>query len=85
MYVGQAFIHPAPNDALTDGTFTDEWLQQQWANIQRTPSGAARQEALAFVLGYLVHSAGDLFGHDYVNSTPRASSRRCPRPSATLR
>ena len=68
MYVGQAFIHPAPNDALTDGTFTDEWLQQQWANVQRMPRGADRQKALAFVLGLLTHSAGDVFGHHYINS-----------------
>ncbi len=65
IYIGQAFIHPAPAGGF--GTYSDEWLQQQWNNVQAMPPGEAKKEALAFVLGYLTHSAGDLFGHDYIN------------------
>jgi hypothetical protein len=66
MYVGQAYIHPAPT-AAGGGTYTDEWLQQQWENVVKMPPGKARQEALAFVMGYFVHAAGDMWGHDYIN------------------
>jgi hypothetical protein len=67
MYIGQAYIHPAPSDR-DGGTYSDEWLQQQWDNVQNMPPGDARLEALAFVVGYFTHAAGDMWGHDYINS-----------------
>lgn len=74
MYIGQAFIHPGPTfiptsmGARIEGTYTDEWLQQQWDFVQNLPAAHPdKQQALAFLLGWLTHSAGDVFGHDYIN------------------
>ena len=75
MYIGQAFIHPGPTFVTgsmgvkkIDGTYTDEWLQQQWDFVQNLPANDPdKQQALAFLLGWLTHSAGDVFGHDYIN------------------
>lgn len=77
IYVGQAFIHPAPTKIAPPvwmptttsymGTYTDEWLQQQRGFIANYQTLAERRKTIAFTLGQYVHSAGDVFGHDYVN------------------
>ena len=54
MWTGQAFIHPN----------TGPWLRHLWASASADNS----QPVWGFTYGYLVHCAGDVFAHDWVNS-----------------
>lgn len=60
LYIGQAFIHPK------DKTTSNDWLTHLWNSLPHQSND--RQRKLSFVLGFLTHAAGDLFGHNYVNS-----------------
>lgn len=74
IYVGQSMIHP---DTLTDNdrtppqpgrrSTTDDWLRHVWDSAHAEPEGPARQQAIAFALGFLTHAAGDIWGHTLVN------------------
>ncbi len=62
IYVGQGFIHPE------DGTNSNDWIEHLWRQYLALPAGTnEKQQVLAFMLGFLTHAAGDLFGHTYVN------------------
>lgn len=71
IYVGQGFIHPLdemdpnnPNDDITSGM----WIRQMVENAMSLPENSEeRYETVAFLLGYMTHYAGDLFGHTYIN------------------
>jgi hypothetical protein len=65
----QLIVHPKPG--LTS---TDQWLQTLWNACGQyalpSPQDEAYAAALirkAFVLGFMTHAAGDMFGHSYVN------------------
>lgn len=56
---GQAIIHP---------TESGEWLKIMYDELLLIPPGTKQQqEAIAFYAGYMMHYAGDMFTHDYVN------------------
>ncbi len=57
MLFGQSVIHPARQDSGSD---TDPWLRHLY-NKASTP------QERAFVLGFLSHAAGDMFGHTFIN------------------
>lgn len=62
IYVGQSFIHPR------EGKSSGEWLQMMLEDALRMPQNdPKRYEIMAFLLGYMCHYAGDLFGHNYIN------------------
>lgn len=58
---GQQAIHP--DNSRPSGT--DSWLQYLWREASSGPSSSSA--AKAFVLGFLTHSAGDMYGHTLVN------------------
>lgn len=65
MVIGQTIIHPS---------HSGKWLsimQQKLKAIRR--DSPEWDSAYAFYLGYLLHYAGDMFGHDYVNGWARGS------------
>ena len=57
MLTGQEVIHPRTNP---DGS--NRWLEYLWA--QSNESLATK----AFVVGYLTHAAGDMYGHTFINN-----------------
>lgn len=77
---GQQIIHPdaakvidtswSPGGACwtdspgTSGPGSDAWLSHLWKSAFRTDSPSPWK---AFVVGYLVHAAGDMYAHTYVN------------------
>ncbi len=77
---GQAVIHPDlrcdydnPNCPYcncelgpSSRTWTGDWLRHLWDRAHAL-SGIEREQALAFVLGFFSHAAGDMWGHSFVN------------------
>jgi hypothetical protein len=57
MLFGQGVIHPATEDSGSD---SEPWLRHLY-NKASTP------QERAFVLGFLSHAAGDMFGHTFIN------------------
>lgn len=57
LVVGQSFVHPGTEN----GRQTSDWLSHMLAN-------AKTDEELAFAFGNVVHAAGDIFAHSYVNN-----------------
>lgn len=55
---GQRVIHP--DTSQPDGS--NSWLEHLW-NSAGSDTGAVK----AFVVGYLTHAAGDMYGHTFVN------------------
>lgn len=72
IYVGQSLAH-ADKSAEHDRWTSDDWLQHLFRQARawrsRPWSGSAEDpdRVLAFAYGFLVHAAGDVFGHSYVN------------------
>lgn len=64
LHVGQQLIHPSP-DGNSGGTNSDEWLAYLWQSAHEQPYDTLPVKA--FVAGYLVHAAGDMYGHTFVN------------------
>lgn len=62
IYVGQAYIHPAENK--TSGEWLSLMLNDALALEQNSEK---RYEIIAFILGFMTHYSGDLFGHTYIN------------------
>jgi hypothetical protein len=58
---GQQSIHPARQDSGVPGG-SNSWLAYLWS---RGAYGASATRA--FVVGFLTHAAGDMFGHTFVN------------------
>ena len=81
---GQTKIHPDlrcnydfdPNGdcdlGAEDKSWTDEWLRLLWDRA-RSLSGTEREQALAFVLGYLSHASGDVWMHTFANQYAKGS------------
>lgn len=62
IYVGQGYIHPEDN--RTSG----EWIKLMIQDALSLPENSdKRYEVIAFLLGYMTHYSGDLFGHTYIN------------------
>ncbi len=59
---GQQVIHPY--DTYEDRR-SNEWLVYLWNKSQESQNNTPRVRA--FVTGYLVHAAGDMFGHTFIN------------------
>ncbi|MFY0522697.1 hypothetical protein ACN28I_05660 [Archangium gephyra] len=57
MLFGQSVIHPATDD---DGSDTEPWLRHLYTK-------ASTPQERAFVMGFLAHAAGDMFGHTLIN------------------
>ena len=65
MIVGQTVIH------LSD---SGKWLDRMEAELlSMSPNDPVRKEAYAFYLGFHMHYAGDMYGHDYVNGWAKGS------------
>lgn len=60
---GQQVIHPDQSDTGISGG-SDAWLKYLWDRSESTNSSAVR----AFIVGYLTHAAGDMYGHTFVNN-----------------
>ncbi len=58
MVLGQASIHPE---------HSGEWLALMLNRLPYSPQ-AEREKHLSFALGFMLHYAGDMFGHEYVNA-----------------
>jgi hypothetical protein len=81
---GQTKIHPdlrCNYDPGPDGdcdlgsenkSWTDEWLRLLWDRA-RSLHGQEREQALAFVLGYFAHAAGDMWMHTFANQYAKGS------------
>lgn len=60
MIVGQTIIHPKNSG---------DWLNYLFKQLLLTsPFDSKRGQILAFFEGFMLHYAGDLYGHEYVNS-----------------
>jgi hypothetical protein len=59
---GQQIIHPNTNQF--DGT--NAWLQHLWDESSKPENN--KPEITAFVIGYLTHAAGDMYGHTFINN-----------------
>jgi hypothetical protein len=57
---GQQVIHPNTNNAGG----TDAWLRHLWESAYRQD----KKRIKAFVVGYLTHAAGDMYGHTFINN-----------------
>ncbi|WP_445172178.1 DUF4189 domain-containing protein [Microcoleus sp.] len=53
---GQQVIHPG-----TGSNTSNRWLEYLWEHSNESPA------IKAFVIGYLTHAAGDMYGHTFVN------------------
>lgn len=62
---GQQVIHPGPQDTNIPGG-SNAWLRYLW-NLTSQPGNNSPQ-IKAFVVGYLTHAAGDMYGHTFVNN-----------------
>jgi hypothetical protein len=60
MLFGQSVIHPARDNTGIGGSDTEPWLRYLYSKAN-TP------QQRAFVLGFLSHAAGDMFGHTFIN------------------
>lgn len=70
MLTGQSVIHPADDDAHSNGA--DAWLRRLW-DAAYTEALGGRLEPLAFMTGFLTHAAGDMYAHTYVNTFAQGS------------
>lgn len=62
IYIGQAYIHP--KEGLTSG----QWLKAIYEDAMGlSKDDPKRYEIIAFMLGFMTHYAGDMFGHNYIN------------------
>ena len=61
---GQQVIHPGPKDSGVAGG-SNEWLEYIW-NESVKPNNN-KPWIKAFVVGYLTHAAGDMYGHTFIN------------------
>lgn len=59
---GQCIIHPEQSQGGSNG-----WLEYLWGRAKGLPPGPHRQQCLAWTCGFLVHAAGDMYAHDYIN------------------
>ena len=56
---GQSVIHPK---------VSGKWLEIMHDELMQIPPGTEQQgQAISFYMGYMMHYAGDMFTHDYVN------------------
>ncbi|HEX5744756.1 MAG TPA: hypothetical protein VFZ09_00855 [Archangium sp.] len=58
---GQSVIHPAREDSGSD---SDPWMRHLYTR-------ASTPQQRAFVMGFLSHAAGDMFGHTFINHYAR--------------
>jgi len=64
VYIGQSIIHPYIPGQPWRAT---DWARRVLQEARGYRSGEDRQKALAFAAGWVVHYAGDAFGHTWVN------------------
>ena len=72
---GQMVIHPEPKSKDPSEIATSDsnaWLTSLW--FATTPRGNDK----AFVLGYLTHAAGDMYGHTFINNFTGAPFKITP-------
>ncbi|OPZ87739.1 MAG: hypothetical protein BWY74_03326 [Firmicutes bacterium ADurb.Bin419] len=63
MLLGQTVIHAEDSG---------KWLSRLFAEYGRLPSNAPdRKKCYAYILGVMMHYAGDMYGHHYVNNWAR--------------
>lgn len=62
---GQQVIHPKPQETGISGG-ANTWLKYLW-NASNAP-GNNTLPIKAFVVGYLTHAAGDMYGHTFINN-----------------
>ena len=56
--------HPRIPDNNHDGPGTDAWLQALWSRAWQDNS----DDEIAFAAGFLVHAAGDMYAHTFMNT-----------------
>ncbi len=61
LLTGQTGIHP--DNRAIGFNISDDWLKRLWNEAQKMRSNQVK----AFVVGFLCHAAGDLYGHPFVN------------------
>lgn len=65
LLTGQSVIHAHDDHAHDPGT--DGWLRRLWHAAYVEAQTTGHDEPLAFMAGFLVHGAGDIFAHTFVN------------------
>ncbi len=80
---GQQVIHPEESDAI-DGKAngSNAWLTHLW-NLAM--NGNQSPQVQAFVVGYLTHTAGDVFAHTYVNHFAGGEFMFTPDPTNAVK
>ncbi|ELS02421.1 hypothetical protein Xen7305DRAFT_00021350 [Xenococcus sp. PCC 7305] len=63
LLTGQQTIHS--DNTKTGGTNSNQWLDYLWRKSDESPYKTLPVKA--FVIGYLTHAAGDIYGHTFVN------------------
>lgn len=62
IYIGQTYIHP--KEEMTSG----QWLRAMCEDALALPKDdPERYRIIAFILGFMTHYSGDMFGHNYIN------------------
>ncbi len=61
---GQQAVHP---DNRPGGVYSDQWLSHLW-DVSDSETYRDKPWVRAFVLGFLSHAAGDLYGHTFINN-----------------
>jgi len=66
MVIGQTYIHPYDAEIKIG---SGDWLRLLVESANRLPQySEERLEAVSFILGFMLHYCGDMFGHDFVNT-----------------
>ncbi len=84
---------PVDMDLNPGGPGPDPWLQYLWSRAfqGRNPDGSqpdgadVTPQTQAFVLGYLSHAAGDMYGHTFMNHFTGGPFHFMPRPENAVK
>ncbi len=72
---GQQVIHPDP-ESTNIATGSNAWLTYLWTLTNTQGNNTLQQKA--FVVGYLTHAAGDMYGHTFINNFTGAPFKITP-------
>ena len=72
---GQQVIHPDP-ESTNIATGSNAWLTYLWTLTNTQGNNTLQHKA--FVVGYLTHAAGDMYGHTFINNFTGAPFKITP-------
>jgi len=72
---GQQVIHPDP-ESTNIATGSNAWLTYLWTLTNTQGNNTLQHKA--FVVGYLTHAAGDMYGHTFINNFSGAPFKITP-------